>query len=364
MTRATVSKHDVAKALEEFRRQGLPPPGLHRLRQAIGHGSLARIKRLQTELNLERGERLTPEALAKLPDPISEAAARVWAELETAAEAMQQGIEAELGQARQGMAAEMETMREALAAKAAVLDEAEGERQRLALRLEASEGDRHRQTASLEQTRAEVERLKAEGHAHLRAAEIRQAELSAQLEDERTARKTDADVAQEQMRQLQHALDQVKSEFARTRESYLAQSSYAQAKADADRNEIETLQRRLSAQSEEHSALQAKNEALQKNLDQARAEGATEREAHAALVATKEAEANAAGREIQALQQRLDDLEHTNAALRKQHQTLERALARSEAVHQTESARAAELKAELKDALAKIETLRAAAAKP
>lgn len=354
MTRATVSKHDVAKALEEFRRQGLPPPGLHRLRQAIGHGSLARIKRLQTELNLERGERLTPEAVAKVPDPISEAAARVWAELEAANDDLQKGIEADLQQARQVMADEVQSMRAEVAAKGQALEQAKGEIQRLTTRLETTEEQRDGRTQALERVKAE----QAEERSNLRAAEERTAQLVAQLEEERTARQMDAKAAGTRLAEVQRVLDETKSEFAKAREAYLSQSSYAKAKADADQHQITDLHKRLLDATDAQAALREKNEALQISLDGARADVAKQREAHAASAATVQAEAEAERRERARLERRLSKLNEEHETLQERHQKTENELARSEAMLHTQQERVSELKAELKASTTTIEGLR------
>lgn len=348
MTRPTVSKRDVAAALDEFRRQGLPQPGLHRLRQAIGRGSLARIKRLQAELALERGERLTPEALAKVPDPISEAAARLWAELEAANDALQAGIEAQLKQAEQAMAEERTQRDAALAGKAAELEQAAGELQTLTARLDATDAARMEATGALDAAKTDVARLHAELHASARSAEERQSELLRELESERTARKTDASEAAKRITELEKALEKEKADSARAREVYLTESSYAQAKSEADERAIAVLNERLTENTRNMTELQQKADSLQAKLDQVREEASKEREKSAVYVARLQSETKALSRERDDFADLVSSLRSEKARLLEKTRKLEADVTQAEIERKLTEQRLADLTLRLK----------------
>lgn len=219
MPEAKLTKAEVKQALDDFRRSGLPRPGLHRLRAQIGHGSLARLRRLIHEIEEDEVGRLVPGGRVQLPDPISAKAAELWAELEAAFTARERQLEAEL-------AAE-------LANKQAALEAAAGERDRLAetvnrLQVElrdarALQVQQQARVAELEKTAAERQaQLGAQG-ALLTALREREADLKASLVQsgqETAAREQDL------KRAVAHAHEQAaeaRAQTARERQAYEAQ---------------------------------------------------------------------------------------------------------------------------------------------
>ena len=358
MTTTKLSKQDVRDALETFRRQGLPRPGLHRLRETIGHGSLARLKRLLQEIDLETVDQLAPETVAKLPDPITVAAARVWQELEAASDALQNTIEANLHQAQAVMHDQLQGLRTSLADTESALETAERDNARLTAQLEASETARARLAPELERAQAEAARLRAELGAEERQAAAREAALTNELDAERSARQQDARKAEQRVETLQASLDAARAEVAGLKESHAAAAATAQAEGEAAERTRQALEARVEALSEDVASLRGSNETLQERLDAARADVAKERAAHAAATATHRAEAAASERSRAELERRLTELTGAHETIQERSRQLEQALARSEAREQAQSARAEELRSEWKTALSTMEAWR------
>lgn len=358
MTTTKLTKQEVREALETFRRQGLPRPGLHRLRETIGHGSLARLKRLLQEIDLETVDQLAPETVARLPDPITVAAARVWQELEAASDALQNTIEANLHQAQAVMHDQLQGLRTSLADAESALETADRDNARLTAQLEASETARARLAPELERAQAEAARLRAELGAEERQAAAREAALTNELDAERSARQQDARQAEKRFENLQASLDAARAEVAGLRESHAAATATAQAERAAAERTQQGLEARVEALSEDVDTLRAAKETLQERLDAARADVAKERAAHAASTATHRAEITGGERSRADLERRLTELTAAHEGLQERSRQLKQALARSEASEHAQSTRAAELRNELKTALATMEAWR------
>ncbi len=84
-----ISRNDVAEAIRVLNQQGIPDPGVHRLRTFLGRGSVTTIARFKNELRQIELERVTPNKAKPLPDPIARLAKRLWDELLTAVEAVE-----------------------------------------------------------------------------------------------------------------------------------------------------------------------------------------------------------------------------------------------------------------------------------
>ena len=75
---ATVTLDEVRAAIEALKAQGVPDPGVHRIRALIGHGSVTTINKLKHQIHTEDLNRLLPGTTTPMPDPITEAAANLW----------------------------------------------------------------------------------------------------------------------------------------------------------------------------------------------------------------------------------------------------------------------------------------------
>ncbi|MDH5230247.1 MAG: DNA-binding protein [Gammaproteobacteria bacterium] len=84
----TLEKQDVKTVLENYRSQGKPPPGLHRMLEEVGKlngldrklGSIPRLKRLLDEIRMDELAKVYPDR-KRLPDPISAAASDLYNEI-------------------------------------------------------------------------------------------------------------------------------------------------------------------------------------------------------------------------------------------------------------------------------------------
>lgn len=85
MTRASVSLEDVGQAVQTLRAQGVPHPGIHRIRRLLGRGSTTTIAKLRDQWQArERAEieaRLTDSKPRPLPNPLARAADDLWREM-------------------------------------------------------------------------------------------------------------------------------------------------------------------------------------------------------------------------------------------------------------------------------------------
>lgn len=86
MPATKISRNDVAEAIRILKQQGIPDPGVHRLRTFLGRGSVTTVARYKNELRQIELERIAPKEAKPLPDPIARLAKRLWDELLSAVE--------------------------------------------------------------------------------------------------------------------------------------------------------------------------------------------------------------------------------------------------------------------------------------
>lgn len=268
-----VTKDDVREALQAFLRRGVVRPGLHRLRAEIGRGSFARIRRFVNEIDDENYERLSGKQVAKLPDPISAAAAKLWAEIEEASESLQTSIEKQLYDA-QGL---MEEER-----KARTLEGAENARrireieERLATTNQALQQAEHR-LRELEPAFAvassSLERLTRELEAAKEAGRARELTLTQRLKAERDEFNAESLERRREMedvrKELAEARATAKEELEEARREARSDEQAARKREDELRAEAYVLQVEVSKAKEAHAgalALLAQREASNKQL--------------------------------------------------------------------------------------------------
>lgn len=271
MTAATVTKAQVAAALNEFRRQGKPQPGLHRLREVIGHGSLARIKRLRHEIELDRSEQLSPELVKKVPDPVSAAAARVWTEIEAASDDLQAAIEQNLVKAQAVMHEEVAGVRKQLTEVRKALQQAEEGRANTEQALSLAETENARRQTELAHAEETVKRLRIELTTQANEAVAREATLNGRLDQEHQRRQADAKEALRRQDYLQGQLETVRDTLGKARETHAAYAAEMEANAKALAMQLKERDTRLAALNTEHQQVLKQAQKLEKDLARAQA---------------------------------------------------------------------------------------------
>lgn len=121
---STVTVEEVRGAIEALKAQGVPDPGVHRIRALIGHGSVTTINKLKHQIRTEDLKRLLPGTTKPMPDPITEAAADLWiqlnAEIDLVEEVRKKEIDEELSELQlkyAGLLTEHEALQTAVAEK-------------------------------------------------------------------------------------------------------------------------------------------------------------------------------------------------------------------------------------------------------
>lgn len=251
MPKATLEKSDVLDALAHFRAQGVMRPGLLRLQKHIGRGSIPRLRRLLHEIELEQLEQLAPALLERVPDPISMAAARLWAEMTQSLEAKEQEIEAQT-QAR--LAALQERLDKADAALNAQREQYE--QQQVEYR---ALGEQHARLEQQFQAQSQALAVKTQETSHLmrelaqaqeqirhlRAEQAEQAKHAAQREAQYVARlDIERQRSQDEARAYQQRLEEKQSQLAAVQDALAA----VRAEQAAQRAQQDTLERQLKQQ--------------------------------------------------------------------------------------------------------------------
>ena len=103
---ATVTLDEVRAAIEALKAQGVPDPGVHRIRALIGHGSVTTINKLKHQIHTEDLNRLLPGTTKPMPDPITEAAANLWEALNAEIDRIDSQREAEIREGMEKLSAE------------------------------------------------------------------------------------------------------------------------------------------------------------------------------------------------------------------------------------------------------------------
>ncbi|RMF14117.1 MAG: DNA-binding protein [Alphaproteobacteria bacterium] len=304
---ATVTLEEVRAAIETLKAQGVPDPGVHRIRALIGHGSVTTINKLKHQIRAEELNRVLPGTNRRMPDPITDAAARLWEDLNAEIDKIDQQREAE---AREELAklearhAQTISEKEDLAARLVKVEEALTEAQT--------------QIAHLTEERDQVTAQRDAGRQDNRV-----------LKEQVAAAKNERDHAIEQMATLSQRAAEREKELERQIDTIHNERLQERARAEAEHERLEEDVRRwrgmfLEIQQDMKRQLEARETDLHESqqriktlegelrelrtaLEAVRTENAEHREHRARL---EQALADAASRlqEIPTLQQRVEQL--------------------------------------------------------
>lgn len=264
MAGPSITIDDVREALEALKRQGVPDPGVHRIRAHLGRGSVTTINKYKHQIRLAEAERLLPAIQKPIPDPITELAARTWEELLGALDQ----IDAER---EQETAAALAAMQQELDAANSAEREARDQARALQQALEATEASRDEIAAQRDATLADLKEarhtlaLREQSIAHLntqidtlredlvaqgRQAAERETELRRALDtarEERLAERREAETERAALR------DQVKS----WRDQFEQQHQYFESQLKARDEQLAALRAELKALEQAHRQLDA-----------------------------------------------------------------------------------------------------------
>jgi chromosome segregation ATPase len=284
MPAAKINRDEVAEAIRILQNQGIPDPGVHRLRRFLGRGSVTTVARFKNELRQIELERLSPDKKRPLPDPVTELAQRLWEELLAAVEGVEQQVH--------------ETAEQRLDEKQQQLDRIEAERnqvqqdnlkliQELATVREFAEKQRE-QCHDLETTLSELNGRLSSHAALIEALRGREQDLKAAM----------AESATRSAKREKTLTDQLSEERQR---SFNAQQDAAQQRQE----------------------LEAQLQVLRENL-------AGQREHYERLTTSLQQETYQLEKKLSARDQALEDLRTEYTGLRNEHQNLRQELGRVE----------------------------------
>jgi chromosome segregation ATPase len=331
MPAVTLSKDEVRNALQHFRQTGRPRPGLHRLLQHIGHGSIPRLKRLMQEIDLEEIHHLDRRLVEQLPDPVTLAAANLWNEMASAVEGLERDAETRIRdriaavQAREQEAlAEIEQLKERLArAEQAATEQAAAHEQEV--NAHAQTAERLTQQSALAQRLAEE--LEREKHAHQETRALlsaldqksmaREGELLARIDTERQRTADEPRAAQQRLQQAQDETQALHATLARLKEAHAGAQASLQATVNHLREQLEAASARTTEDERQHKA-------IRQELDDARVETAR---LTGVLETLESARAD--------LKKELEECNRRNAALRRENEARKEAIGRLKAKART-----------------------------
>jgi chromosome segregation ATPase len=252
MPAAKINRDEVAEAIRILQNQGIPDPGVHRLRRFLGRGSVTTVARFKNELRQIELERLSPDKKRPLPDPVTELAQRLWEELLAAVEGVEQQVH--------------ETAEQRLDEKQQQLDRIEAERnqvqqdnlkliQELATVRELAEKQRE-QCHDLETTVSELNGRLSSHAALIEALRGREQDLKAAM----------AESATRSAKREKTLTDQLSEERQR---SFNAQQDAAQQRQELEA-QLQVLRENLAGQREHYErlkiSLQQETQQLEKKL--------------------------------------------------------------------------------------------------
>lgn len=317
MPQPTLHLSEVREALEHFRAQGVMQPGLLRLQRYIGHGSIPRLRRLLHEIQMETLDKLAPDMIERIPDPITKLAAQVWTEIENALEDKEQqlkdtaALEIEKAHVKvQALEQQLHALEDDCQTKQGEIDAEKQSVQALQDKLQAAtEALMQAQQLGLSQKQecehlhVQLQSQRAEQAQQAKYSAQREAKLLASLDMERQRSYDDALKAQQHLHQCQAQLASVQTQLAELRATHTGMQ--AQSKAQ---------QARLEQQLQESRTL---SEALAHQVRQQQEHVATLHHAHATLASQQDTMQH----EIRALEQKNQRLE---AKLKKAQRLLQR----------------------------------------
>jgi len=280
MPAAKINRDQVAEAIRILQNQGIPDPGVHRLRRFLGRGSVTTVARFKNELRQIELERLSPNKKRPLPDQVTELAQRLWEELLAAVEGVEQQVH--------------ETAEQDLAEKQRQLDAVATERNRaqkknrelvqeLATVREVAEQQR-RQCHDLETTMSELNGRLSSHAALIEALQGREQDLKAAMAESATRsakrektlseqlseeRKRSFDAQQDASQQRQ----ELESQLRVLRENLAGQREHYESLTTSLDQETHQLEKKLNARDQaledlgtEYTGLRTEHESLRQEL--------------------------------------------------------------------------------------------------
>jgi chromosome segregation ATPase len=174
-----LTRDEVAQAIDVLKRQGIPDPGVHRLRAFLGRGSVTTIARHKAELRQIALERLAPNTEKPLPDPVSQRAKELWDTLLAAVDGVEQEVHTAASQRIEKALRQVETL-------IGERDQAQAQLHRLEedLKTAHSENAQHTlQLHSLETQLSELSGRLSAGQALIVSLQAREQDLKATLSE-------------------------------------------------------------------------------------------------------------------------------------------------------------------------------------
>ena len=169
-----VTVDEVKEAIEALKAQGVPDPGVHRIRAYLGRGSVTTINKHKHTLRARALERVLPGTRKPIPDPITERVAEIWSDLNDEIDRLEQvrfdeahqDLEAEkarytaLEQANQELAAQHEDVKKQLASVEHALSDSTTENAQLRETIEALQQELAASKQAHAQTQQQLERAR------------------------------------------------------------------------------------------------------------------------------------------------------------------------------------------------------------
>lgn len=72
---------DVRQAIQILRAEGVPDPGVHRIRAYLGRGSVTTINNFKHAIRLQLQSSVMPGSDKPIPDPVTEMVTKVWSSM-------------------------------------------------------------------------------------------------------------------------------------------------------------------------------------------------------------------------------------------------------------------------------------------
>lgn len=269
MPAAKISRNDVAEAIRILNRQGIPDPGVHRLRTFLGRGSVTTIARLKNELRQIELERITPTKAKPLPDPIARLAKQLWDELLSAVESVEVELktvtEQRLNENQQKLD-RIETERDQALTKLVKItdklthsEKCIDQQRNDIYRRETKIGELQRQlevnTLSLENLREREQQLKSALAETARQSATRENTLNEQLNQERNRSFEAQRNAERRYQQLEKQFQNTRATLARDKENNERMMSSARERIHALEENIKIQNRDLESLRSERSHL-------------------------------------------------------------------------------------------------------------
>ena len=268
---ATVTLDEVRAAIEALKAQGVPDPGVHRIRALIGHGSVTTINKLKHQIHTEDLNRLLPGTTKPMPDPITEAAANLWEALNAEIDRIDSQREAEIREGMEKLSAEHQRV---LSEKDKLSDQIERLEQQQTEdteRISALTAERGQAIAERDAARHENQILqeriigieKERDHTIKQLATLsqhaaeREKALAQQVEASKKERLAERAQAEAERKRLEEDVQHWRGQFTQQNTFLSDQIRAREGEIGTIRAQVEDLQQQLRKQHEEHEALRA-----------------------------------------------------------------------------------------------------------